>query len=323
MSITNSNDTPHEALMRRLVRKYRDNAEKYVAPQVLPFHPVESEEFKWPYVDPEHLLQTVETRRGDSGPYSRSTLEVDWEDDSTVEHGHEQEVSEKVRNRYSSWFDAKAVQAEVCMGIVRRSLEKEVADLLMNETTFSGQVTTVDAGDGEKWDHAEGNPIGDVITAKETIYENTGMEADSIVMSRTVYAELQRSASIRKWYFGENAGVGAGAIPDEAIRRALGVDNLFVGRGRERTSNKGVTLATGELWDSDYALVFKVSDGALTGDDEVGLGRIALWTEDSPVPFVYEEYWEDAIRGWVVRWRQNVKAFLMNKAVGHLLKNVT
>jgi len=323
MGITNSVDTPKEALVRMLVQKYRDTADKYVAPSVLPFLPVDSEKFEWPEIKPEHLLQKPDVKRGDSGPYSRSTLEVDWKDDSTQEFGHEQEVSDKVKNRYGTWFNAKMVQAQVCMGIVRRNLEAEVADLLMNETTFSGQITTVDASAGEKWDHDDGDPIGDVITAKEEIYEKTGMEADSIVMARSVYAELQRSKTIRDWYFGENAGVGAGAIPDEAIRRALGLENVYVGQARYKTSNKGRTLATSEIWNNDYALVFKKSEGAIATGDEVGLGRIALWTEDSPVDFVYQEYREERVRGWVVRWRQNVKPFLMNKGAGHLLKNVT
>ena len=326
MGVTNSNATPRQDL-GLAVMEYADRQNNYVASDVLPWFDTDAEKFDFPRVDREHLLAMADTQRGDTGPYSRSTMKVDWLDESTEEHGHEVPISDKVDSRLSRHFNYQLLETNRCMGVLQRRLEQDVADLLFNTTTFPApQSTTVDASAGESWDHQDGTPIEDARTAREAIWEQTGMVANSCVISQGVFNVLQGNTSIRDWVIGQNNGVGEADIPRQTIARALGVENLHIGRARKRTSNKGVTFESDSIWSDTYALFFVQAPavpGFITDDWEVGLGRIALWTEDSPTPWLVEQYREEKNRGDILRVRHNRKPFIMNGLAGHLLINVT
>lgn len=279
---------------------------KFIADEILPYMPVETRTGAYTTIPKGATIETGPTRRAPNGAYQRSTFLYGEAQYSCQEEGKEEpmddvRVLEAGRMFGNGAFGVRAFCARRAMDYVMRCREKRLADYYINTTTMTGQTQSLTTA----WATvASANPPVDVKTAQKSIYDRCGVLADTLVVSRDVRANLNVTAAIVDRVKYTNPAVSLLNLPDELVAQALGVRKLLVGDAKYNSANEGLTVTLGNIWSSSYAFLFKQGDGPdLT---EPQLGRTFLWTQDSPVPYVTEQYREESVRGDVLRVRQHI-----------------
>jgi hypothetical protein len=125
----------------------------------------------------EQLLQEPETARAPGSHYNRITSKFGTATFACVDHGIEEPVDDRAAAMYRDYFDAELVAAARARSIVMRSLEKRLAALLFNATTWTGASLTT-AITNEWDDHSNAVPVTDVNAAKQAVFERFGFVAE-------------------------------------------------------------------------------------------------------------------------------------------------
>lgn len=174
-----------------------------------------------------------------------------------------------------------------------------------------------------EWDTAAtATPRADVLEAKTALRGATGVQVDSMAMSLKVYENVILTAELgdRLQYT-----TPIELMPMEAQIRVVAqyfqVSNLYIGGAQYDTAKKGQSYSLSDLWDDEYVLLFKRSEGMDL--QEAALGRTFLWTQDSPSNTVVETYREEDKRSDVYRVRQYTDEELIFAGAGYLLSNIT
>lgn len=264
----------------------------------------------------ECLTKDVETKRAPRAGYNREgaeTVEVQF---SCEEHGLEGILDDSERELYASDFDAELVTTQQTGGLVLLSQEKRIAAALLNTTTFTGSALYTD-NSGAPWDAAGSDAIGQVKLAREKVRQNTGLEPNALIMSKTNLDRLLLNTAVK-------AAIQYVAKLTEAelvnnLAEILGVKRLIVGKAIRNSANKGKTFVGADVWNDDYALVAVVaSEGQNLAQPSIG--RTILWSEDSPENSVVEQYRDDKVRSDIFRVRHTVDELIIDPYFGHLMK---
>jgi hypothetical protein len=204
---------------------------------------------------------------------------------------------------------------------VLRHMERRIAAAVFNTTTFSSYTTAVT----HEWDDlTNADPIEDVETARESIWSQSGLDANALIISEPVFRNLRRCENVIDKIHSEGAGdsVLQGRINAALLAQAFDLDYILVGRSTENIAKKGQSKSLTRIWSDEYAMVCRVA----TSNDmaEPCLGRTFHWDEDgSDIMGTFETYREEKIRADVVRCRNDTDEKVLHAECGHLLSNVT
>lgn len=296
----------------------------FIGYKVLPIFDVAVQAGVYGKIPLKQLLQNADVKRNSKSGYNR----IEWEFDdavfSTKEYGLEGPVDQRQAKLYANYFDAEAVTGKIVRDRVLRAAEIRVANAVYNATTFSGQITSIT----NEWDSnhtSDATPIADVKTATNAVYDRTGIWPNTLVINRKVFDNLRLLDEIKDAITASGAGHAAkqSDINAAMLAQVFGVEQVLVAGGSQQNAeNEGQPASLSEIWSSEYALVANINQSASFG--EVGLGRTFHWSEDGSQPMgAVETYYEEAVRGDVVRVRHEVDEELIYPAVGQLLNNVT
>lgn len=290
----------------------------FIGTEIMPFFTVSEQSADYPVLPIEAFLKLQDTARRPRGAYQRSDYEFETDTYSCSENGWEEPLDDVERKLYSRYFDADEVAIKRAMDMVLRNQEKRIADLVFNTAniTNTGAVTT-------EWDTAAtATPRADVLGAKTTLREATGVQIDSLAMSLKVFENLLLTAELTDTY--QNTAP-IQSFPMEAQIRVIAqyfqVANLYIGGAQYDTAKKGQSYSLSDLWDDEYVLLFKKSSGMDL--QQAALGRTFLWDQDSPSNIVTETYREENVRSDVYRVRQYTDEELIFAGAGYLLSNIT
>jgi len=265
------------------------------------------------------LLQDVETRRAPGGNYGRVTAQFEPDTFATSEHGIEEAVDENEARMYQNYFQAELLAAARARFIVASALEKRVAAALFDATAWSAHTT----GITHEWDDATNAvPITDIATARQTVWDASGMYPNALVINRKVFNNLRETDQIveRLKYNGTwNPSTKPSAA---ALADLFDLEELVIADSAKNTADEGQTPVIAPIWSDEYAQVCKI---ARTGDiREACVGRVVHWGEDGSQLFgAVETYRSEERRSDVVRVRNQTAEKVMLVAAGHLLSNIT
>ena len=296
------------------LQEYIDSESNYIGTTAFPITNVGVESGKYSAIVRETLTARATTRRGDNGAYARVGLKAEDVTFACEENGLEHPISEKVRKRYQSDFDAEMAGAKKIASQLMREQEIRVADLLFDATTWTGSDLYLDTTG--TWATVTTNIIGDVETAKEKVFGNTGMEANTLIINRNTLSDILVNTAIvgRVQY----AQVATQEAVLNALANIMGLDQILVGKGVYNSKPEGATAFSGTpIWSNSYAMV-----GYVPADSDPSMpaiGRTFLWTEDSPTNMISESYEEVQTRSTVVRVRQNTDEKRIDPYFGFLL----
>lgn len=282
---------------------------------------------KFGKIELESLLQNAATERAPGGGYNRGNFRFTDQAFSTVEHGFEVPVDDRESKMYGSYFDAEVQAGRRAMRQVLENYEKRVAAAVFDAATWTGASLTTNVT--TEWSTGgSATPRADVKAAKLKVRQNSGLNANAIVISYQVFENLKDCDDIiDRMKYTDRAL--ADDMASDIIAKALGVKYVLVGGGLKNTANQNQTASPTDIWDDEYCMVCRVAERR--GDiKEPCIGRTIHWGEDgsvapdgTPPRIAMESYREEQNRSDIMRARHDVDELVLYVQAGHLLANIT
>jgi hypothetical protein len=268
-------------------------------------------------------LFQADTKRSSGGNYNRGSYKFETFSYATEENGWEEVVDSRDEKRYRFLIDAEQIASARAMDVVLRNQEQRVAAAVFNTTTWNGASLTT--GITHEWDDAiNAVPLTDVEAAVRKVYDGSGLWANALVINRKVFRNLRNCDQIVERIQAAGAGdkVKASDITEAMLAAAFDLDYVIVAGSSKNNAVEGATASPTQIWSDEYAMVCKVA----TSNDmrEPCIGRTFHWSDDgSSIGGTIEEYYEEQVRGKVIRVRHDTDEVIMYAQAGHLLSNVT
>jgi hypothetical protein len=265
----------------------------------------------------EQLLQNRDTARAPGSGYNRSTFTFTKASYACDENGAEEPIDDRQSKMYRHYFDQELVATERARDAVLRNLEKRIASMFFNTTTFSGVRTTAAA---HLWSSkSTGVPLDDVENAVQAVYDNSGLWCNSIIMSRKAFRNCRRTDQIRDESKAQGfMDVRAGKITEAQLATCFDLENVFVAGSSKNGANEGQDVSFSQIWDNTLCLVCHLN---FSNDvQRPTVGRTFHWGEDgSNIGGTIETYRDETVRGNVVRDRMDTDEVLIYPDAGFLI----
>lgn len=295
----------------------------YVGTKVFPVIDVASQAGQFGKIPIEQLLQNADTQRAPGSGYNRGNFTFDKATYACVENGHEEVVDDREAQMYSEFFDAELIASARAYSAVLTNAEKRIADAVFNTSTWTGGSLTT-AVSNEWDDPTNATPITDVEAAVQSVYDNSGLWANCLVVDRKVFRNLRNCDQVVDRVNSAGAGDASKAndITLQMLAEVFALPYILVGGASKNTANEGQAASISQIWDDEYAMVCKIA----TSPDmrEPCIGRTFHWSQDgSTIGGAVETYRDESVRGEVIRVRHDVDELVLYPEAGHLLSNIT
>jgi len=295
----------------------------YIATEVFPVINVASQAGTFGKIPIEELLQQRNTRRAPGSGYARGEFNFITAVYATEEHGAEEPVDDREAKMYAEYFDAEQISTLRAFSSVLRNAEQRVADAVFNPAVWTGGALTTAITN--EWDDAvNAVPLTDVEAAVQKIYDNSGLWANALIISKKVFRNLRNVAQVIERIEASGAGQSAKAsdVTVEMLKAAFDLDYVIVAGTSKNGSKEGQAATPTQIWSGEYAMVCKIATGSDMRDP--CLGRTFHWSDDgSSVGGTVESYRDEVVRGNVIRVRHDVAEVVLYPEAGHLLSNIT
>jgi len=141
----------------------------------------------------------------------------------------------------------------VAMQAMMLEREDALATLFHDTGTITGNTTL--SGTSQWDDYVNSAPDTNVETARDTIHDAIGREANSIYMSRKVFNSLK----YHPLFLNRVSGVKVltGAVLLQLIKDLWEVENVYVGGGIKVTTNEGQSETIAKVWQNDVVLFYR------------------------------------------------------------------
>lgn len=138
--------------------------------------------------------------------------------------------------------------------------EQRLVTLFETSSNF-GTYTTISSGTS-RWNNAttsgvytDGNPIGDVATAIDSLWLGNGPVKKIGVTNLAVFNVLRRhSQMVEAVKYGGGPDAPA-VVTKRAIAQALGLDDIVIGSARYNTAQQGQASSYSRMWGSHFAVI--------------------------------------------------------------------
>lgn len=279
-----------------------DQSTGHIGLQVFPAKQVKSSSGIYSVIPADVLIGGIEdVRRAPRGAYSRSDWEYERGKYYTSEKGHEEPMDDVEWKELEQEAPGLAEEISIrrAMNIILKAQEKRCADKLFNPSNFD--VHNV----AHKWNDAENaTPVDDILTAKNEFRKQCAMMPDALVITWDTFNAVRRCAQIREQLKYTFPGIDLNRLSVEHLCALFDVPRIMVAGAIYNTKGKNVDPEIASIWNNSYAALIKISTGA---DLSVpGIGRTFVWSEDSAVNPIVEQYREEQIRSDVFRVRHHV-----------------
>lgn len=299
------------------------NRDRFIWNRVFPVLNVAKQSGTFGKIPVEQLLQSKDTVRAPGSGYGRGNFKFQDVSYACRENGWEEPIDDAEAEMYADFFDAETVATARAAHIVLESAERRIATKVFNTSVWTGSslftnVTT-------EWStYATADPIDDVLAAKRKVRQNSGLIANALICSLSVFENLRNCTQIIDRI--ASAGAGSATKPRDItvnlLAQALDLDYLIVGGALKNTANEGQSATITDIWDDEYAMVCRVAE---TNDiREPCIGRTFHWGADgSQVLGLVETYRDESVRSDIIRVRHQTDELVMYTEAGHLLGNIT
>lgn len=298
------------------VMEFIDQQNDFIGTRVFPIFPTQKKAATFSAITRESITRQADTKRAPRGKYNRDGFGAKDVSFSCEENGLEGPLGDDERELYKTDFDAELITTQITSRRLILAQEIRIAALAFNTTTFTGAPLFKD-NSAAPWTTAGSDVIGHVKTAREQVRQNCGLEANSLVMSKSNLNALLLNTGIKA------AIQYVARLTEQEIMNALadilGVRKIYVGSAVYNTAKEGKAFTGADVWSPTYALVAFIPDN---GQDlsQPSVGRTMLWTADSPENVTVEQYRDEEARADIFRVRQNTDELVIDPYFGHLMK---
>lgn len=290
----------------------------FVGSKVMPISDVASQAGNFGIIPLEQLLQTRTTTRAPGSAYNRSEFTFKPSTYACKENGMEEVVDDREAAMYANYLAAEQYAAIRARDAVLRNFETRVVDLLTDTTnTFTGGKTGAVAVSWKTF--ATSAPTADVVGAMKSVYTNSGLIPNAVIMGWFAWQNFRQSADTinRIKYWGGDDPTTEG-ITTSVAARLFGVPNIFIAGAQYNSANQGQTASLSQVWPDDKVFVGRI---ATTQDfKEPCVGRCFHWSGDGSSPTAtVESYRDERVRGNVVRVRMDTDEQILYSNAGYVL----
>lgn len=259
------------------------------------------------------LLNADAAVRTPGGLYTRTNRSMETDVFDCNEYGLEEIVPDDYSADVARFVDLESSIAKIIGRSLQLSHEARVAALLQNATTFTATAAAVNYTEANI---ATINTPADIAASKLRLLKK-GVIPNSIIMSANVYERVRRSTLMQNQIFGVvPKSAGQSLLPsEEDMARALGVENLLVGRCPVNLNKKGQAYSGGFVWADTYIVVANIAAGEFTAG---GVARTIVWTKDSEF-MTAETYRDEQRRSDVLRVRHAVTEKVIDETCADLI----
>ena len=316
MPYTNSQATPRSDIYALVMQANTDFNTLFIGDKLLPVKPenVRLGIYMKAKLANAELLNGDAVPRSPGSTYNRSNRKYDTDTYDCLEYGEETVVDDSYEHEVERFMNLEATEAMLLERSLRISYEVRVAAAIMNATTFTATAATVAYTAANI---ATIDVVNDVDLSKTRLLKN-GIIANSACMSQDVFNRIRRSTLLQNQIYGVvPRGAGQRMLPaEEDVARALGVDNLYIGKAPKNSNQKGQSYSGSFIWPSTYVWVGYVAGGEYQAG---GVGRTIQWSKDTTGLFTPETYRSDERRSNILRVRQNVAEKIIDETAGDLI----
>ncbi len=184
-------------------------------------------------------------------------------------HGLEDIVTKRDYANWNEPFKAEDNRVKALQTLLYLAKEKGLADQLGNTSVITQNTTLVGA---DKYsDKLNSDPVGDFSTARLTIFDNSGEEANTAIINFALKEALRYHPQLLD-YLGYKYD-RPGGLTDAELASVMGVQKMLIGTAKYNSAKEGQTPALANVWGNN--VIFAVCpDKASLG--EMGLGQVSL-----------------------------------------------
>lgn len=235
-----------DPILTNMLVGYKQADERFVAGRVFPAIPVEKDSGTYYIMTKKYWFLDAMKTRAPGARFARSGYGVESTTYATVQWALEHPIP--IENRANSQLplalETAGVQWLSQMSMIRK--ERAFSADFMKTSVWG----TDDNNSSTDWDDfVSGDPVTNVQTATRTISNNTGMDANSLVMGYIVYQALQNHPDIIDRVKYTQLATLSGIR--QALAAVFDVTNVLVSKASYNSANEGQTFSGAAIVDDD------------------------------------------------------------------------
>jgi hypothetical protein len=240
----------------------------YIGQDLAPVFRTGEQSGQYPIFDKENLLQLPDNiKRAPGTPYTESGLQLSSDSYICEDKGHVVKVDETIARTYRNQFDANMAALKRAFRVVRVNHEKEVKAIVDDGSVSS-------SSPGTKWDASGSDPIADVKAHREAMRDETGLEPNTVYMTKPVAEALYENAQlVDKFKYSQTA-----VLDNAHIASVLRVPRVVIAGVYTETAEEGLTSSIANIWGYTVVMAYVSPEQSLEAPNAI---RTFVWSEDS------------------------------------------
>lgn len=255
-----------DAILTNMSVAYMQDAESFVASKVFPTVNVAKQSDKYFTYTQADFYRDQAVVRADGTESAGSGYGLSTDTYSSAVYALHKDIGDQVRANSDSPLDP---DMDATRFLTHQMLIRQERDWA--GTHFTTGVWGTDATPSTLWSASGSTPISDIEAAKNTILNNTGYLANTLVLSYKAYSILKNHADVVDRY----KYTSAESISPDLMARLFEVDRIFVMKGVYNSAAEGATASYGQIGDKDALLCYVAPQAGLM---TASAGYNFVWT---------------------------------------------
>lgn len=234
-----------DPVLTNMLVGYVQSADRFVANRAFPIIPVEKQGFTYYKFSKKYFFLDEMKSRTPGAAFARSGYGVTTETGYANTWGLEHPIAKEARanNQMPMALEQAGLQWLANQSLIRRERAFS-ADFMV-----TGVWGTDDNNSATDWDDASGDPVDNIMTARRTISNATGFDANTMVVGFIVHQGLINNADIAdRIKYTQTASV---STIEGALMNILGIGNYLVSKASYNSANEGQTGTYAAIIDDD------------------------------------------------------------------------
>jgi len=279
---TVSNVQPIDPILTNLLVGYSQRDDRFIAGRMFPAVPVDKDSGTYFIFSKKYFFTDEMKVRAPGTEFARSGFSTETSTYATIQYALAHAIADEVRanSQVPMSLDEAAVRWLAQKSLLRKEIAW-AADFMKASVWGTDNTTATD------WDdYASSDPVNDVLTARRTISNNTGMDGNTMALGYIVHQALVNHPDIidRVKY----VQAATLATVENALAAAFGVSNYLVGKATYNSANEGQTASLAAIIDDDCLVTYTSGSPSLfdasagytfVWNPGGGVGQISRWRD--------------------------------------------
>lgn len=217
----------------------QDLQKYFIASQVFPIIPVTKQSDKYYVYEKGSWFRDEAMKRAPGSPLPLSGYGIDTDDYSCDVYGIGKAVADQIRANADAAIDldSEAVKFVTLKCMLR--MEIDWASTFFTTGVWTGSSTGTDLTASTKWDAANSTPIADISAEQDSILEQTGQLANTLVLTRAVWTALKTNADFLGRVTGGSNNADPAKVTPQLLAQVLEIDRVLIGGAIKNTALEG------------------------------------------------------------------------------------